>query len=275
MIAQLSDLHVGAGDSGDPERDAVAALRRLTHVAGRADALLISGDLVEHGTPAEYARVRELLADVAVPVLPLPGNHDDRAALRAAFPELEAYGASERGPLHYAVSHGGMRLVACDSSVSGQAYGALGEEQLQWLEDELARCPAAPTLVALHHPPIATGMPMLDEIALAAADRRALGGVLGRHSHVKGVVCGHTHFASVALLGRCPVTTCPSTWRVRAGLRLHDDGYALETGPAGFMVHLTTAGGITSHVQTFDPSSPDATGATAGHRERQDSAGVG
>ena len=49
------------------------------------DAVLLTGDLTDDGDPRSYARVRELLAPLAVPVHPIPGNHDDRDALREAF----------------------------------------------------------------------------------------------------------------------------------------------------------------------------------------------
>ena len=85
ILAQISDPHVtvGAGDAGSAEalETAVAA------VAGfdpRPDAVLLSGDVTEHGTPEEYERVAELLEPLPIPLHAIPGNHDDVDRLRAA-----------------------------------------------------------------------------------------------------------------------------------------------------------------------------------------------
>ena len=51
--------------------------------------MLLTGDLTETGDPRAYARLRELLAPLAMDVHPIPGNHDDRDALREAFADLQ------------------------------------------------------------------------------------------------------------------------------------------------------------------------------------------
>ena len=85
-LVQLTDSHIGADWSDvDPAaalRQVVAAIRRVTD---RPDAILVTGDLAEHGDPAEYAVVRELASGLGAPVLALPGNHDDRDTLRRCF----------------------------------------------------------------------------------------------------------------------------------------------------------------------------------------------
>jgi 3',5'-cyclic AMP phosphodiesterase CpdA len=49
------------------------------------DAVLVSGDLADHATDAEYECVRELLASLRAPVYVVAGNHDDRRALNRHF----------------------------------------------------------------------------------------------------------------------------------------------------------------------------------------------
>ena len=130
--------------------------------ASAPDVVLVSGDLTEHGDPAEYARVRELLEPLGAPLLALPGNHDDRATLRDAFP---------------ATTHedGAIRVLTLDSSRPGRDDGALGAEQLARLDADLAAGDGRPAIVALHHPPLATGMPFLDDIGLDPGDARRAG----------------------------------------------------------------------------------------------------
>jgi 3',5'-cyclic AMP phosphodiesterase CpdA len=236
MILQLSDLHVGA-PTGDPEGDLARVVAHVGTLGLRPEAVLVSGDLTEHGEPAEYARVRELLEPLAAPVVALPGNHDRTPALRAAFPETAHDGA--------------IRVLTLDSSIPGRDDGALGAGQLEALDATLAAAPATPTLVALHHPPLATGMPFLDDIGLDPGDRAALAAIAGRHPQLVRIACGHVHMVTTGLLGTTPVLTVPSTWRIRARLRLGAPGWEPEEAPAGFALHLPLDGTVTSHVVTF------------------------
>jgi len=79
VFAQLSDTHL---DGGQPRagrlRSVMASL-----AGGRAplDAVLVTGDVADHGLPGEYEQARSLLAG-PWPVLICPGNHDERAAFR-------------------------------------------------------------------------------------------------------------------------------------------------------------------------------------------------
>src|SRR4051812_44220172 len=95
------------------------------------DAVLLSGDVAADGRPEQYARVRELLTPLAGPVHALPGNHDDRAELRAAFGLAGAGGE----PIRYAVEFGGLRLVLCDTTQPGRDDGRLDADALEWLDD--------------------------------------------------------------------------------------------------------------------------------------------
>jgi len=54
-----------------------------------ADFCVISGDLTDGGDVASYQLVDEIMSGCEVPTLSIPGNHDDRAIMRAqlSFPE--------------------------------------------------------------------------------------------------------------------------------------------------------------------------------------------
>ena len=81
--------------------------RAVAHVNAldpRPDVVLATGDLVDGGKPEEYARLRRLLAPLAMPVYLIPGNHDARDALRAVFadhaylPRSRLPAVHDRGP---------------------------------------------------------------------------------------------------------------------------------------------------------------------------------
>ena len=110
----------------------------------------------------------------------MPGNHDDRSALRRAF-DLPGKDAD---PICYCVDVGPLRLVMLDSTIPREDGGELGSEQLSWLETTLADAPERPTLVLMHHPPLLTGMPPWDRIGLAESSRLGLAAIATRNPQV-------------------------------------------------------------------------------------------
>ena len=94
LIAQITDCHIrlpgkplyGALDTTLYLERAVAALNVLDP---RPDLVLLTGDLVDHGDPAEYTRLRDILGRLSLPFRMIAGNHDSRDALAAAFPDHE------------------------------------------------------------------------------------------------------------------------------------------------------------------------------------------
>lgn len=240
-LAQLSDPHidVGPGDTGSSEALA-AAVEAVLALDPAPDAVLVSADLTNRSDARSYERVRELLAPLPMPVHVLPGNHDDREALRAWFTDDDVAGLHQ-DPFHYTVSCGELRLVVCDTTVPGRDDGRLDAGALQWLEDELAAEPSVPTIVAMHHVPLLTGIGAMDALGLPAADREALGALLRRFGHVRRVVAGHVHRGCFGVLGGCAVFACPSTHlqvKLDSGPEL-----VLEVAPPAFALHAVLAGG--------------------------------
>jgi 3',5'-cyclic-AMP phosphodiesterase len=243
LLVQLSDFHIGAEwADGDPVAGVAAAVEAVRAIAPRPDAVLVSGDLADGG--AEYERVRELLAPLGTPAHALPGNHDDRAALRRHF----GLPGAEADPVCYAVDLGPLRLVVLDSTIPGEDAGALDGGRLAWLARALGAAPEQPTLIALHHPPLLTGIPAWDAIGLAAADREALGEVVAAHPQVRRIVAGHVHRTIAGQLGGRPVLTVPSTY-VQGRLDFSARELRLAAEPAGFAVHAVLDGAVTSHIQ--------------------------
>ena len=243
MIVQLSDLHLGAAGAADPVEDARAAVAMAR--ALRPDAVLVTGDLAEHAAAAEYAVARDLLAAAAVPVHVVAGNHDAGAGLHAAFP----LAGVTAGPYRWAARLGPVHVVACDTSRPGRDDGQLAPAELDWLRERLAAEPDVPTIVAMHHPPLPTGMAWVDDIGLPPADRAALADVLQAAPQVQRVVTGHVHMAVHGRLGGATVSTGPSTWRDRPVLAPGADPPRMAPAPAELLVHVLVEGELVTHVQ--------------------------
>src|SRR4029450_10585305 len=156
---------MGASWNGvDPVARLEAAVEAVRSLDDRPDAVLVSGDLAEHAEDSEYEQVQALLGRIAAHSYVLPGNHDDRDALHRHFGVPGAGGA----PVQYAADLGPLRLLVLDSTVPGEDRGELDRERLGWLDATLATAPSTPTLVAMHHPPLAVGIPAWDAIGLPA-----------------------------------------------------------------------------------------------------------
>jgi 3',5'-cyclic AMP phosphodiesterase CpdA len=245
LLVQLSDPHIGATwPEGDPVVNFVAAVDAVLALGASPDAVLVSGDLAEHAADGEYEQLRTFLQRIQAPAYVLPGNHDDREALRRHFGVPGAGGE----PVRYDVDLGPLRLVVLDSTIPGEDGGALDDGQLGWLEETLAAAPAAPTVVAMHHPPFLVGISPWDAIGLRPADRERLGDVLGRHAHVERVVAGHVHRAITTELGGRPVMSVPSTY-VQGLLDFRATELVLSDDPPGFAVHMLVDGKLVSHIQ--------------------------
>jgi 3',5'-cyclic AMP phosphodiesterase CpdA len=237
VIAQLSDPHVRLPEEHGSAAALARAVAAVLELDPLPDAVLVTGDLAEHADGAEYARVRELLEPLTMPVHVLPGNHDDPAAMREHFP------LDGDGPYRYAVTCGDLRLVACDTTLAGRDDGEL---DLGWLEAQLAD--DAPTVVAMHHPPLLTGIGGLDAIGLPAAQREALAGLLARSPHVRRVVAGHVHRGAFGALGGCGVVACPST-NLQARLEVRAEGFEMGDDPPAFAVHVLVEDELVTHLQ--------------------------
>jgi 3',5'-cyclic-AMP phosphodiesterase len=248
LLAQLSDPHIGAEwADADPVAGLAAAVESVRSMPQQPDAVLVSGDLADHATDAEYEQVRELLAPLEAPLHVLPGNHDDRRAMHRHFGVPGADG----DPVQYSVDLGPLRLVVLDTTRPGEDPGALDAERLRWLDAELATAPELPTLLAMHHPPLVTGSPGWDDFGLPAPDRRALGEVVARHRQVRRLVAGHVHHTMASELAGRAVLTVPSTY-VQARLDFAAQTMEFAAEPAGFALHAVVDGELISHVQPVD-----------------------
>lgn len=187
-LLQLTDLHLKGSEDGAVRGVATLPALEATLASARArrwppDAVLLTGDLVQDD-PGGYAHVRRLLGGLGLPILCIPGNHDDPRALRREL-------GSAPFILDRHVDLGRWRIVQLDSSSPDQASGHLPPEELAGLEEALATAGERHCLVCLHHHPVPMGSQWLDTVGLDNAAQ--LLAVLDRHRPVRALVWGHVH----------------------------------------------------------------------------------
>jgi 3',5'-cyclic-AMP phosphodiesterase len=250
-IAQISDLHIkprgqlayGRVDTAKALECCVATLNAFRPAP---DFVVISGDLADTPVGEEYDYLLELLAPLKLPFAGVPGNHDRRELMRAAFPNA-AYAFSS-GPLNQTIAMGELDLVLLDSSVPGKPHGELEAPTLQWLETTLGSSMDRPALLFLHHPPFTAGIWHMDRQNLSNAAE--LAAIIKRHRRVQLVATGHVHRAALTLFAGVPCTICPApNHAVDLDLgQLREPSFKVE--PPAFHLHTWFAGEDFGHVVT-------------------------
>ncbi len=248
ILCQLTDLHIRAPGSlaygrVDTNRFFESAIAALARLKPAPDAYLLTGDLTDFGRADEYAVLARGIARLGKPAYLLPGNHDDRAAMRQAFPTA-TYLQSDSPYLQYRIDLGGLKLIALDTVVAQAPHGVLDAERLNWLHAQLDT--TTPTVIAMHHPPFATGIAHMDKIGLLEGGA-ALESLLRRHHNIERIVCGHLHRSIQARFANTFASTCPSPAH-QVTLDLDPQGpssYRME--PPGYQLHVWRDGRLVTH----------------------------
>jgi 3',5'-cyclic-AMP phosphodiesterase len=236
VFAQLSDIHLDLSERN--EERAARVMRYLSGLLRPLDAVLVTGDLADHGLATEYEQVAKVLS-APYPVFTCPGNHDIRGPYRAVL--LGEPAGDE--PINRAHEVGGARFLMCDSSIPGRDDGLLGDETIGWIEGTLA-AGTGPAFICFHHPPVTLGVPQVDEIRQFHEER--LAEIIGRHKEVVAVLCGHAHTAAASTFAGRPVIVSPGVVSTVL-LPWESGGISYELPPAVAFHILDDEGRLTTH----------------------------
>lgn len=205
-LAQLSDLHFTANNAPlqaviDTEAQLRQTIERLAGTGLSFDAVILSGDLADEGSPDAYQRLAGWIAAISerldCPVLAGLGNHDARAPYHATFG-----GGESLAPLDTVTDINGLRIIHLDSSMPDAAHGEVTAAQLEWLGAVLAEPAAHGSILVIHHPPIPTSSQVMALVELINPD--ALIPVL-TGSDVRMILSGHMHHSGTAALAGIPI----------------------------------------------------------------------
>lgn len=152
------------------------------------DFVLHTGDMMtDPNDPGEYDWAHDILGDLEAPLHVLLGNHDLADGVSLHFGE---YGNGSRD---YDFDVNGVQVVCLDSATNGVDHGgALSADQMAWLSSRCDPDDSRPLVIAIHHPPVVYGIPLMDTVGFANGD--ALHEVLrGAGPRLQGVFSGHIH----------------------------------------------------------------------------------
>jgi Icc protein len=229
LLAQISDLHVDGSERSTERAERV--MDYLRALPRPVDALLVTGDIADHGDEAEYEEAARILA-APFPVLTCPGNHDARPAYRKAL----LGEVPDSGPVNRIHHIGGTAVLMCDSTIPGRDEGRLDAGTLAWLDRELGALPqGTPALIAFHQPPVELHHPLPDAGMLQEPER--LAGLLAAHPQVAAVLTGHAHTAAASTFAGRPQIVGPAvTWTLR--MPWEGDRPADREQPPGLAFHV-------------------------------------
>ncbi|MDR1935269.1 MAG: phosphodiesterase, partial [Candidatus Accumulibacter sp.] len=248
-VMQLSDFHVRGDDRlsfrvVDTHHCLDVAVAHLKNLAQPPDVLVLTGDLADNGDPNAYRILHAAVSSLAWPTYAIPGNHDRRDRMRDILPEWCPADPDVAPYLCYTVEDGPLRLVMIDSMHPGSHDGHCHPPVMAWLDKTLARKPDAPTLLFMHHPPFATGLPVMD-VAVENVD--ALAAILRKNPQTR-LCCGHIHRPiSSQWMGIMAVTAPAVSMQMELDLgEKGGDEFRLET--PGYLLHHWKQGTLNTHV---------------------------
>jgi Icc protein len=249
-ILQITDPHLYGNASGNLR--GVETDSSLRHVLDDAfaqgtseseagfSAILATGDIVQDD-PSGYLRFKSIFGGLQVPVLCIPGNHDEPDAMRQSLSE---------DPFQYCGTRtiGAWQFIMLDSYDPGHVGGRLAASELARLDAALA-VSSAHALICLHHHPVPMDSRWLDGIGLANTDD--FWRVIDLHRNVRAIAWGHVHQAYESERNGVQLFGTPSTC---AQFLPHSDRYAIDKRPPAYRhFDLYDDGRLRSAVHWVEP----------------------
>jgi 3',5'-cyclic AMP phosphodiesterase CpdA len=198
----ISDVHLnGPGPRADLFRRAIARAVEM-----KANFVVLLGDTVETGAPAEYALALEIVKPVRLQIRSLPGNHE---LLQGTINDFRKTWLVEPATLDLIENNPVMRF---NSAVAGQKpeeyFGRVTPDQLKLLDALLAARPTLPAFMFSHHP-LAGTVKRSEEVQFAIENSQPIRDRLSKHAAPVIFFSGHTHYQSVVRQPRFTCIGCP------------------------------------------------------------------
>ena len=168
------------------------------------DAVLLAGDIAENGLDMEYQLVLDHIGGMDVRYIACVGNHDIR--LRNYNSTCKRFNGfvnalnndTDADCLHHSEFINGIKFIILGSDRTEFEESYLGEEQLKWLDDELAAQNGALTFVVVHQPlKLTHGLPQvwnspIDSAGSIGNQSDDLKTILNKYNNII-LLTGHEH----------------------------------------------------------------------------------
>jgi len=158
-FVQISDTHIGFRKEANP--DIVGSLRHAMadiNALPQTPAFVVhTGDVSHLSKPEEFGQARELLQELRVDrVHAIPGEHDTIDDGVTGY--LKYFDHDRNGKAFYSFDHSGVHFLALNNVLNFKAgtMASLGDEQIAWAMNDLARVSRSTPIVVLGHIPLWT-----------------------------------------------------------------------------------------------------------------------
>ncbi|HEY4113234.1 MAG TPA: metallophosphoesterase [Rhizomicrobium sp.] len=210
LFVQISDTHIGFNKDANP--DVIGTLNRsidMVNALPQQPSFAIHTGDVSHLSKAEqFDTAQQLLKRLRVSELHVvPGEHDVTDGPGTEF--FARYGKPSNNKGYYSFDAGGVHFIALVNVMSFKAggLGALGDDQLAWLKDDLSGRAASQPVVVFAHMPLWT---IYEPWGWGTAEGDQLAAMLRRFGSVT-VLNGHIHQIVQKVEGNITFHTARST----------------------------------------------------------------
>lgn len=171
-------------------------VRQLNALPFTPDFILHTGDVAFDPEPEAYETIRKLFASIEIPIYYLAGNHDHGATLVKNLMQHQQSAAENL--LYYEFEKNGVQIVCLDTNAPlPEGYkppnGRIDEAQIEWLKQVARPDDPRPLVVAVHHNPIPTGIPWLDNYMGLINGMDLHRALVPLRDRIRGVFHGHIH----------------------------------------------------------------------------------
>jgi hypothetical protein len=209
-FVQISDSHMGFHKPANPDVAGTlkAAVDKINALPTTPEFILHTGDVSHLSQPEEFDTVDQILK-FAKPqdVFYVPGEHDVLNDDGKQF--LDRYGKGSKGSGWYSFDKKGVHFIGLVNVMNLKAggLGALGHDQLEWLEDDVKHLKSSTPIVVFAHIPLWSVYPEwgwgTEDSAQALAYLKKFGSVT--------VLNGHIHQTLQKIEGKVTFHTAAST----------------------------------------------------------------
>jgi 3',5'-cyclic-AMP phosphodiesterase len=155
-FVQISDSHIGY--TGPANDDVRATLEKtvadINAMPNQPTFVIHTGDVTHLSKAQEFDDARAIMSKLRAPLITIPGEHD---VIGTEGPKrfASSFGRSDaKGRGWTSWDQGGVHFVTLINVGEGETMGVLGDEQLQWLQNDLASRKADQPIVVFGHVPL-------------------------------------------------------------------------------------------------------------------------
>jgi 3',5'-cyclic AMP phosphodiesterase CpdA len=191
---QISDSHMGFDRPANPNVKSTLeeAIAKIKTLPAKPSFMIHTGDITHLSKPSEFDDADRIISQARLDVHYVPGEHDFLDDEQKLY--RERYGRGAKGAGWYSFDANGVHFIGLVNVVDLKAggLGNLGNEQLEWLEDDLKSRPTSTPIVVFAHIPLWVVYPEwgwgTEDGARALAYLKPFGSVTVLNGHIHQVM---------------------------------------------------------------------------------------